>query len=131
MPVTKTHDSLQMAMAGAVGVSGGSASRIQNLLSPGKYGGSEYKLVVGATLLDEELVAETPCFKIQYTLLAAGGTHTIWIDKERYLLMKVVQSFPGSKHPATTTYQPRINLEIDATVFDFTPPIESDSKKVE
>lgn len=71
-------------------------------------------------LLGEELVNGVPCYQIEYW---QSGTHTIWVDKDRFLILKVMRRQTGDQESTTiTTYSPQIDIEIDPATFTFEPP---------
>lgn len=123
-PATQTHDSFGSAIAGPTGISGKSASRIPSLLVPGTHWGSGFKLVKGSILLGEESIDEILCYKIEFSHRSNELVSTVWIDKQRFVLLKIIEVGKAGemKFQTLTTYQPIIDAAIDPTVFDFEPP---------
>jgi outer membrane lipoprotein-sorting protein len=103
--VTKRHDApptreersnLELAVAGATGVSSGSVHTIARLLLPEVY---------GLSLLDstdvrfnsERAVDGVACYSVTAQHPKIGGAREIWIEKDSLLLRKVIRAF--SKTP--------------------------------
>ena len=117
------EDNLAMAIGAAVGVSSSTSSTIPSLLMPDLLNKSPLLWLTGLKLVGEENIDGSPCHKIECRNFARNP-ETIWIDKETHLLRRIfeVSKFPGFTTEETTTYRPRINLEIPADQFGFEPP---------
>jgi len=128
-PVVKDHDNLSSAVAGASGVSGGSANRIPSLLMPDLLRGSAIKSLTGLKLIGEEQVESKAAYKIEGQYPRGGGA-TLWIDKQRKLILKVFEkrTVPGRgttedfETETTTFYDPQINEDVPAARLAFNPP---------
>ncbi len=98
----------------------GSADRIVRLLMRKNPRVSAAMYYPNTKLLGEEPVNGVPCYHIEYW---QSGTHTIWVDKERFLILKVMRRQTGDhKSTTVTTYNPLIDMEIDPATFTFVPP---------
>ena len=115
---------LALALGTAAGVSGGTSTDVPSLLMPkdissrGSLGWLKEPKLVG-----EEVVEGAPCHKIEGKN-SSGNPETTWVDKETHLLKKMFAKtrIPGSTVEQTTTYRPKINVEISPEQFDFDPP---------
>ena len=126
-PGVKTELSLSMALAGATGVSGGSAHTIPRLLLPDAIGGWVITQVVNPRCEGEELVAGRACLKI-VTKHPFGSPLTLWIDKETHLVRQLFEQQDlkdkGLAWEETTTYAPEANVNIEPAELEFNPPTD-------
>jgi hypothetical protein len=128
-PGVRDFDNLSLAIAGATGVSGGSANRIPSLLMPDLFRGSVIKSLTGLKLAGEEQVEGKAVYKIEGQN-HRGGAVTLWIDKQRMLILQVFEkaTIPGMGRTAdfetetTTFYDPQINEDVPAAKLAFNPP---------
>ena len=122
-PGIETHKSLGTAIAGATGVSGGSAFTVPNLLMPEIIRGHGIRELTGITLLGEAQLDQTPTFKLQGRD-RTGNLHTLWIDTKSFLILQTFEQkqFPGFRTENTTTYFPETNVQIDLKKLQFSPP---------
>ena len=116
-------DDLSLALAGATGVSGGSAHTIPRLLMPDTIRGFVLTDLLDVELLGEEEVDGAACYKIQGRHPRADW-QTLWIEKDRMLVRRIDQQtqFDTFRPQKTTTYQPQINIEIRPDDLAFDPP---------
>jgi outer membrane lipoprotein-sorting protein len=119
-PETRTFETLNMALAGAAGVSGGSAVNVPSMLMGDLHDSHRIQTLTQLSLKGEEMVGGRTAYRIEgrdwrHNLL------TIWIDKERFLLLKMNEKreLNNAEAETTTTYQPRINIEIAPDKFAF------------
>ncbi len=124
-PGIKNRNSLGMALAGATGVSGGSAHKIPKLLMPDEIKGWNLANLIDPELLDDEDVNAISCSKIQGKHLS-GDVNTLWVEKRSYLVRKIAtqRSFPDFRTETTTTYNPRFDIDIRPDQLEFNPPVE-------
>jgi len=114
-PGAQNPPSLGRGIAGATGVSGGSAHTIPALLLPDRIGGRSLASLADPTRLPDEAVDGTPCFKLQGKF--ADQPTTLWLDKETYLVRRIVED---TKLAITTTvYRPLVDKEIPAEELEF------------
>jgi outer membrane lipoprotein-sorting protein len=126
-PQVKEFESIERALAGPTGVSGGSAATIPAVLIPGMKWGGGLKRLRDARLLGEEKVDDADCYKIEATPLGERGSRkTLWIDKQTFLVRKIfgTTKLPSLSTEETTTYKPQVNIDIPAKEFTFEPPTE-------
>ena len=126
---TKTdEESADLAFAFGTGISSGAALTVPNLLDPQSIQGWSVLDIREPKLAEPEMVGPIHCHKIEgYDFL--GDPLTLWIDKDRYRLSKmVVKSQPGgtsvSDRIKTTTYETTFNKDIPRPIFDFVPPAD-------
>ena len=112
--------SLGLAIAGATGVSSGSAYYVPNLLMPDLVGGRGL-LPDGSKVIGEELLDGLACHKVE-----DPDGMTLWFDKEELLLRAVFQTRAFEDEGFSTekrmTYRPQFNVEIADAELTFEPP---------
>lgn len=135
-PGLRQAETLQQALGAASGLSGDTSIRVPGLLMPREVGRGS-RLIAPERLPDAEAQGAT-CWRISgkgrptpYSLSIGGRavtvqdeTVTFWIDRERFLLLKVEEkrSFDTYRSVRTTTYSPQLNVEIPDLDLTFTPP---------
>ena len=74
-------------------------------------------------LAGEEELDGSPCIKLEGKD-ARGVVQTVWIEKSTSLVRKIHFStkIPNATFDQTTTYRPRLNVDIPPEQFGFTPP---------
>jgi hypothetical protein len=119
------RNDLRLAIAGATGVSSGSAIMIPSLLMPGEVSAGQLKSLSNLTLLDVEEVDGSPASKIQGEA-AAGNILVLWIDQQSNLVVKIYQQahFATFNTETTITYRPRLNLPISPDALAFNAPAQ-------
>ncbi len=119
---TETPASLAMGLAGATGVSGGSAHTVPVLLLPGVIPGRSTKDMTDVRRLDDVECGSSACSRVEGVY--AGTKRTLWIDLKSFLLRRVDFSteFPKFHTRETTTYEPAINETIPPEALEFNPP---------
>jgi outer membrane lipoprotein-sorting protein len=121
-PHEEVETKLRMAVAGATGVSGGTAALIPRLLMPKEI--DYYNLgSLRKPLLCEEEISNTKTYKLTENN-SKGEKLVIWIDQERLLIVKVFETtmFKDFQTETTTIYHPEIDTDIPPKMFDFNPP---------
>lgn len=141
--------SLAMALAGATGVSGGSAHTIPTLLMPDEITGLRLTDLSELKRLDDGRVAKADCYRIQGQLVipenpaererhrreiqkiigrpaesAKNGPTIVWIEKKSLLVRRIDQQtqFDSFRTESTTTYDPFINEPVPERKLEFDPP---------
>jgi hypothetical protein len=114
--------SFESAIAGATGVSLGSAYEIPSLLLPDEIEGRRLTSMKSATRLDDAKLGEINCFRVRGEL--GKSSITVWIDSKTLLIRKIEEAFDVDNSPAeqTTTYQPVINEQVPEQKLSFSPP---------
>jgi hypothetical protein len=85
--VVELEESLKLAVAGATGISGGSAHTIARLLLP-EIGGFSLSKLADVNLEREAEVEGALCYELT-GVHPRGGPHTLWIGKSDLLLRKL------------------------------------------
>ncbi len=127
--ITKVQ-SLSSGIAGATGVSSGSAHTIPALLLP-EVGGRKLSDIKEAKLLEDGIFDNVNCFRIQGKFVISHDNGkvvrkptVIWIDKKTFLVRRIDEEtvFNYFRNEETTTYYPVINSDIPGKMLDFDPP---------
>jgi hypothetical protein len=122
-PGIKKRDSLDLATAGATGVSDGSAHNIPALLLPKEISGRKIADITEAKIESARL-GTADSFRVQGKY--ADDPITLWIDKKTFLVRRIeTQSkFDNFRTEQTTTYDPVIDGAITDKMLKFDPPEE-------
>lgn len=128
-PGVKTPKSLELALAGATGVSAGSAHTIPALLLPEEVGGKRLTDLLEPSLAADEAVSGEDCYVIKGHFLAKDKKvpTTVWISKKSHLVLQTERrtDFDNFSTIQVTTYMGRINEEVPAASLAFNPPARS------
>jgi hypothetical protein len=100
MPVREEPSSLSLAIAGATGVSGGSAYRVPRLLMPELNQGPPPEGWPPANILDVPEAAAQDCIVLE-RLFRFGGVEQVWVDRHMLLVRRVIQPRHGLYPPLT------------------------------
>jgi hypothetical protein len=115
-------ESLGLALAGATGVSGGSAHIVPALLLPAQVRGRPFAETVHIDSLTDESLAEVHCYRLSGHLLWPGRESestvvqaedpplAVWIDRDNYLIRRIEL---GCRHD---TFRTESVIEYDAAV---------------
>lgn len=123
-PGNQEANSLEMALAGATGVSSGAAHTIPRLLIPSVVTGWSLTDLTRPCLVGEANVDGVRCYQIKGTDVM-GSAQTVWIEKGTFLVRKIHEKMKldeGTVVEETTVYRPKANPKIDPSRFRFTPP---------
>jgi outer membrane lipoprotein-sorting protein len=130
-PGIMTDRSFSMSVSGATGVSGKSSLTVPSMLMPDELRANPLKALTNLNLVGEEKIAGRDAFKIEGQDFR-GNTTTLWIDKQRFLLLQIfekrkISSTNGNadfETEATTVYDPQLNEDIPASKLAFDPPAQ-------
>jgi len=130
-PGVITDRSFSMSISGASGVSGRSALTVPSMLMPDELRANPIKALTNLRLAGDEKIGAHDAYKIEGQDFR-GYTVTVWIDKQRLLLLQIFEkrkiSRPDGKGEfeteTTTTYDPRVNEEVPASKLAFDPPTQ-------
>jgi outer membrane lipoprotein-sorting protein len=113
---------LGLAIAGATGVSGGSAHTVPAMLLPDEIRGIRLYQLKDAKRIEDAKVGKFDCFRVQGE--EADTKATLWIDKGTFLLRMIYEEHQCDtfRTETTTTYHPMINGPIDDKLLAFSPP---------
>jgi len=114
--------SLNLALAGATGVSGGSAHTVPALLLPNEVGGRRLTEIVESRRIDNARLDDVECLRIQGKYVRSPVT--LWIDAQTFLLRRIDEEgkFETFSTEETTTYDPVIDGEVPDKMLEFNPP---------
>jgi outer membrane lipoprotein-sorting protein len=119
---SEREESLGMALAGATGVSGGSAHTIPSLLLPNEIGGRKLTDIEAAKLGENKPLGDHVCLTIE--AVYAGNPITIWIDEQTFLVRRIdsTTAFDDFTTTETTIYDPVVNVDIDPKRLEYNAP---------
>jgi outer membrane lipoprotein-sorting protein len=123
--------SFSMSISGATTASGKSSLTIPSMLMSDELRANPIKALTNLRLAGEEKVAARDAYKIEGQDFR-GNTTTVWIDKQRFLLLQVFEKRkvrnPDGKGEfeteTTTVYDPQINQAVPAPKLAFDPPAQ-------
>lgn len=113
-PGIESAKSLDLALAEATGVSGGSAHTIPALLLPNDVGGRTLMEMTEVQRIADATLERMECFRIKGRL--GDNLMTVWIDKAKFLVRRV------DEDGQTTTYFPVVDEEVQDQHLEFDPP---------
>ena len=119
-PAVENLPSLELGIAGATGVSGGSAHTIPALLLPDQVGGAKISAMIDLTRLPDESVDGTPCFNLQGKYGFGNTPMTVWLEKATFLVRRIAEGTRLAKN--TTDYRPEVNKDIPANELELNAP---------
>jgi outer membrane lipoprotein-sorting protein len=117
-------DSLDKAIGAATGISGGSAITVPAMLLPSEIKWRRAIRFNNPKRIDDGIFNNVSCFRIQDQIF---GSHVIfWIDKEKFLLLKIYREseYEDFQTQETTTYRPIKNGKVSDMMLEFNPPGE-------
>jgi hypothetical protein len=123
-PGIQKPKSLQLAVGGATGVSGGSAARIPAMLMPGKLKGWGGVHISNSKRIEDGKLEKFECLRLEGKYV--NNPITLWIDKTSYLVRRVDEQakFDNFRTEQTTTYDPVIDGKITDEMLEFDPPVQ-------
>jgi len=146
-PGVTTADSLASALAGATGVSGGSAWTIPALVMPDEMGSSSLAHLVDLQRLQDAQLDGIDCFRIQGAKrldtavqeehrqavlkqtgqdmgIVRNSPYVYWIDRSSFLLRRLdaASEFSNFSTESTTVYKALLDAPVAANQLRFDPP---------
>jgi outer membrane lipoprotein-sorting protein len=121
-PGVEKPKSLGLALAGATGVSAGSAHVVPALLLPKEVGGRRLTDIREATRVEDAKLGKTMCFCIEGKY--GDSPTTLWIDQKTSLVRRIDEQtkFDNFRTEASTIYDPVIDEEIPDKKLEFDFP---------
>ncbi|HZF08689.1 MAG TPA: hypothetical protein VFE33_07875 [Thermoanaerobaculia bacterium] len=118
--------SLDLGLAGATGVSGGSAHTIPRLLLPDRIEGWPLTALQEPKCLPDASFDGADCFRIEGK--RRGDPMTLWIDKASFLVRRIDQSvqFPEFRTEETIVYRAEIDGPIAPGELELRPPARAE-----
>ncbi len=125
-PGIKTPTSFSLALAGATGVSGGSAHTVPRMLVSKDTSGATLSYLGDPQRLEDEACGEEQCFRIQG--MYVNTPMTLWLDHATFLLRRIdtKKTFDNFRTETTTLYEPVLDQAIAEEILAFAPPVESE-----
>jgi len=125
-PGVKTPESLALAIAGATGVSGGSAHTVPSLLLPKEVGSFKFLGLAKPKRLGDDKLEDIDCYRIEGIFGKADST--FWIDKKTSMILKIIskQQTQTLNTEIITTYKPVIGEKVPEADLVFDPPKPKD-----
>lgn len=123
-PGVEKEKSLGLALAGATGVSGGSAHTIPGLLMPKEVGGRLLTTIEKSKRVEDAKLDNVDCYRIKGRY--GGSPMTLWIDKRTHLVRRIDTrtKFDNFRTEETTTYAPSVDEPVPAEKLEFKAPGE-------
>jgi hypothetical protein len=146
-PGVRRPESLSLALAGATGVSGGSAHIVPSLLMPDRVGGVRMTGLRELTRLGNARLGQIECYRVRgrfvidpeeaercrreiqerfgRTLPAVDRSPvTLWVEKETFLLRRIEEQTRSEelRTDTVTTYDPRAEGPVTEQQLQFDPP---------
>jgi hypothetical protein len=123
-PGIHENASLGSALAGATGVSGGSAHAVPALLLPDEIAGRRLTDMTDVKRVADAEVGGVACFCVEGKY--ADLPRRVCMERKTFLVRKVEfdSDFPGFRVHETTTYEPFIDEPVASASLQFDPPVE-------
>jgi outer membrane lipoprotein-sorting protein len=120
-PGVENPGSLELALAAATGVTGGSAHTVPSMLLPKEVGGWRLTDITEAKRIDDAKLDKVDCFRIEGK--NADRSTTLWIDQKTFLVRRIDEQnkFDDFRTEQTTTYDPVTDQVIPDKKLDFDP----------
>jgi hypothetical protein len=121
-PGIQEPESLDLAIAQALGFSGGDVSRIPAMLMPQELDGWGDLDIIDPQQIEDGKLQNVECSRLEYNF--RDEQITLWIDKQSYLVRRIDERIKsdGFRIERTTTYDPAINGKISDKMLEFDPP---------
>jgi outer membrane lipoprotein-sorting protein len=121
-PEVRMWEGLGFALGAAAGVSSLSSLNVPSMLMQDLRATDRLGSLSGLKLAGEESFANKSAYRIEGKD-RRDSLLTIWIDKERFVLLKIYETrkFEDFHTEQTTTYQPQVNIEISPDKLAFKP----------
>jgi hypothetical protein len=125
-PGVKEQQSLSSALAGATGVSGGSAHALPALLLPLEVGGRRLTEMTDVKRLADAEVGGVGCLCVEGKY--ADQRRTVCVDGKTFLVRMIdfQVTFPELSTEQTITYEPVVDEQVAQELLDFDPPAQND-----
>lgn len=117
--------SIQGALDEAAGISRDSSGMIPGLIIPGTRLGGDIVRLTSAVRLEDAQIDSFDCFQVQgFRWPNTGKPTTVWIDKQSFLIRRVYeeQEHEDFSTKTTWTYDPALNVPVDAELLRFNKP---------
>jgi len=124
-PVIQQGKSFSDAIAEAIGISGGTAHTVSNLLLPQDVRGRNVLAMKGAMTLGDGDIGGKSFYRVQ-----VADKQVLWIGKEDFLIHRIesAKDYKNFKTEVVADYEPVVNEEIPQTLLDFNLPASAAGK---
>ncbi len=121
-PGIQKKESIDLAIAAAAGVSGGSSKTISSLLQPDMESWRRLTEIKEPKRIEDAKLREIECFRVEG--VTADHPITLWICKTSFLVRQIDEKdkFDTFRTETTTTYDPTLDGEITDEMLKFDPP---------
>lgn len=123
-PEARKAESLGLALAGAAGVSGGSAHMIPSLILPAEAGARRLTDLTDLQRVEDATLGNIEYFRIQGKY--ADSPTTVWIDKTSFLVRRIdmTNTVDDFRTEVSMAYEPVVNGKVTEEMLAFNPPQE-------
>jgi hypothetical protein len=124
-PGVESAPDLFSALGAAAGVSSLASMTVPALLMPDQVRGNWVKTLSSLSLAGEEEVDGRKAYKVEGVNLR-NNVVTLWVDESSMLLLKIYEKkkFENFEAETTTTYKPRVNVDVAQERLAFNPPVK-------
>jgi len=113
---------ISMAIAGATGISSGTACWIARLLGLEGCGEADLTDAIDAVILGDEMIEDRPCWHIEYAeRIHPPYRYQIWIEKESHLVRKMFEPIGDQMSGPTPAQLQMMRVELEARVAELGP----------
>jgi hypothetical protein len=121
-PGLRDEGSLGAALAGATGVSGGSAHTVPALLMPEEVGGRQLTDMTDLKRIGDAQHEDADCYRLEG--MYGDLQRTVWVERRTLLVRRIdsQKTFATFHAEETTTYRPTINQEVTANLLELDLP---------
>ncbi|TWU27910.1 protein kinase domain-containing protein [Novipirellula artificiosorum] len=121
-PGNQKPESLELAMAQAIGFTGGDVGRIPAMLMPKNLDGWVDLDLIDPRQIEDGSLQSAECFRLEYSF--RDEQVTLWIDKQSYLVRRIDERIKSDdiRIERTTNFDPTIDGKITDEMLEFDPP---------
>jgi len=124
-PGIQNPESVEIAMAQALGFTGGDVGRIPAMLMPQELAGLADLEIIAPKQIGDGMLQDVECFRLEYNF--RDEQFILWIDKQSHLVRQIDERIEadGVTIERTTTFDPTIDGKITDEMLEFDPPSPS------
>ena len=121
-PGIQKLETLDLAMAQAIGATGGDVGRIPAMLMPKKLDGWGHLDLIDPKQIEDGSLQNAKCFRLEYSF--RDEQVILWIDKQSYLVRRIDEQIKADdvRIERTTNFDPTIDVKITDRMLEFHPP---------
>ncbi|MFO7976050.1 MAG: hypothetical protein R6V12_15610 [Candidatus Hydrogenedentota bacterium] len=123
-------NSLDEAIARAVGASNGASHTIPRLLMPERVRGRSLAELRELDRLSDALLGDVPCYRLA-GIDNSGAPYVIWLERATFLVLRIDEQHTFADFTTTdrTVYSPDLNVELPDDVFQLKAPAPESGRK--